>query len=95
MSLDKATVLRIAHLARIRVPDNELEHLAGELSNILSFVEQLRQVDTADVPPLTSVVAMKLRQRPDRVTDGGYPQDVVANAPESVQDFISVPKVIE
>jgi len=95
MALDKATVTRIAHLARIRVPQEELEPLAGELSTILSFVEQLNQVDTGNVPPMTSVVAMKLRRRPDQVADGGYPDAVTANAPESKSGFFVVPKVVE
>lgn len=95
MSLDKATVAWIAHLARIRVPEAEQEHLAGELSRILTFVEQLSEVDTGNMPPMTSVVAQKLRRRPDEVTDGNYRDDLLANAPQAVGGFFAVPKVVE
>jgi len=95
MSLDKATVAKIAHLARIKVPDEELESLAGELSQILTFVEQLNEVDTKDVPPMTSVAAQKLRRRKDEVTDGGYPRQVLSNGPETAEGFFVVPKVVE
>ena len=95
MSLDKATVSRIARLARIRVPDEDLERLGGELDNILSWVEQLGEVDTSDVPPMTSVVEMRLSKREDAVTDGAYPEKVLGNAPESEAGFFVVPKVVE
>ena len=95
MSIDKATVARIAHLARIKVPEADQEHLAGELNKILAFVEQLNEVDTQGVPPMTSVVAAKLRWREDAITDGGYREAVLANAPERAGDFFSVPKVVE
>ncbi|WP_029006907.1 Asp-tRNA(Asn)/Glu-tRNA(Gln) amidotransferase subunit GatC [Azospirillum halopraeferens] len=95
MSLDKAAVARIAHLARIKVPDEELDHLAGELSRILDFVEQLGEVDTADVAPMASVAAQKLRRRPDEVTDGGYPEAVLKNGPETAEGYFAVPKVVE
>ncbi len=95
MSLDKATVARIAHLARIKVPEEELDHLAGELNNILSFVEQLNEVDTGNVPPMTSVAAQKLRRRKDAVTDGGYAAQVLSNGPETAEGFYVVPKVVE
>ena len=95
MSLDKATVAKIAHLARIKVPEAEQEALAGELSNILSFVEQLGQVDTEGVQPMTSVEARKLRWREDAVTDGGIRGKVLANAPEAAEAFFAVPKVVE
>ena len=95
MSLDKATVLRVARLARLKVPDNRLEPLAAELNNILGWVEQLNEVDTDDVPPMTSVVSMKLRWRDDEVTDGGAVDDVLANAPEGENGFFAVPKVVE
>ena len=95
MSLDKAAVAKIAHLARIRVPEEELDHLAGELSQILSFVELLDEVDTSDVPPMTSVAAQKLRRRQDVVTDGGYAEDVLKNGPETAEGFYVVPKVVE
>ena len=95
MAVDRATVRRIAALARIKVPDGELDTLAGELSNILGWVEQLGEVDTEGVEPMTSVVPMKLRRREDVVTDGGIGDDVLANAPERRDGFFAVPKVIE
>jgi len=95
MSLDKDTVRRIATLARIRVDEEALEPLAGELNNILGWVEQLNEVDTQDVPPMTSVVETEPFQRVDRVDDGGQVEDVLANAPEEAEHFFVVPKVIE
>jgi aspartyl-tRNA(Asn)/glutamyl-tRNA(Gln) amidotransferase subunit C len=95
MSVDKATVARIAHLARIGVPDEELEALAGELSNILHFVEQLDEVATEDVPPMASVHDATLRWRPDVVNDGGIRDDITANAPRPQDGFFTVPKVVE
>lgn len=95
MSLDKATVRTIAHLARIEVADEELDHLAGELSNIIGFVEQLAEVNTDGVEPMTSVTNLVLPRRVDAVTDGGYPERVLANAPERFDGFFLVPKVVE
>ena len=95
MSLDTSTVRNIANLARIEVRDDELEHLAGELSGILTFVEQLQELNTEGVPPMTSVAAMTLPQRADVVTDGGYQDKVLANAPETDEGFFLVPKVVE
>lgn len=95
MSLDKNTVRNIAHLARIEVPDEELDHLAGELSKILDFVEQLAEVNTDGVPPMTSVADLSLPQREDAVADGGYQDKVLANAPEADEGFFLVPKVVE
>ncbi len=95
MSLDKDTVRRIATLARIRIDEEALEPLAGELNNILGWVEQLDEVDTKDVPPMTSVVETELFQRTDRVDDGGQVEDVLANAPEEAEHFFVVPKVVE
>ena len=95
MSLDETTVARIARLARIAVPEAELRPLAGELSHILEWIEQLNEIDTAGVPPMTSVVAMRLAWREDRVTDGGRPEDILANAPERQGDYFVVPKVVE
>jgi aspartyl-tRNA(Asn)/glutamyl-tRNA(Gln) amidotransferase subunit C len=95
VSLDEATVARIARLARIAVPDEELAPLAGELSHILEWIEQLNEVDTEGVPPMTSVAALKLAWREDRVTDGGRPEDVLANAPERQDGYFVVPKVVE
>jgi aspartyl-tRNA(Asn)/glutamyl-tRNA(Gln) amidotransferase subunit C len=95
MSLDKAAVAKIAHLARIRVPEEELDRLAGELSQILSFVEQLEEVDTDGVAPMSSVAAQKLRCREDVVTDGGHAEEVLLNGPETAAGFFVVPKVVE
>ncbi|MHA1570062.1 MAG: Asp-tRNA(Asn)/Glu-tRNA(Gln) amidotransferase subunit GatC [Alphaproteobacteria bacterium] len=95
MSLDKATVARIAALARIRVADGDLDALAGELSKIVDWVERLDEVDTADIAPMTSVVHMCLPRRADEVTDGGYPDKVLANAPLTEDGYFVVPKVIE
>jgi aspartyl-tRNA(Asn)/glutamyl-tRNA(Gln) amidotransferase subunit C len=95
VSLDEATVARIARLARIAVPEEELRPLAGELSHILEWIEQLNEIDTEGVPPMTSVAAMKLAWREDRVTDGGRPEDILANAPERQDGYFVVPKVVE
>ena len=95
MSIDKATVAKIARLARIHVPEEDREHLAGELSNILTWVEQLDAVDTEGVAPMTSVVEVMLPRRADVVTDGDCADDIVANAPRRDDDFFVVPKVIE
>lgn len=95
MSLDISTVRNIANLARIEVPEGELQHLAGELSGILRFVEQLQELNTDGVPPMTSVETMALPQRQDAVTDGGCQDKVLANAPESDDGFFLVPKVVE
>ncbi len=95
MAVGKATVAQIAKLARIRMPEEDLEALAGELSHILTWIEQLSELDTEGVAPMTSVVAVALPKRADEVTDGGYPAKVVGNAPESAHDFFAVPKVVE
>lgn len=95
MSVDKATVRHIAKLARIGVPEEELAHLAGELNNILGWVAQLDEVDTADVPPLASVHEGHQVLRADLVTDGGIPDQVLANAPKAEAGFFAVPKVVE
>ncbi len=95
MAVDRATVAQIAKLARIRVPEEQLEALAGELSNILTWIEQLDELDTEGVAPMTSVVEVTLPRRADAVTDGGCPDKVVANAPEAAHGFFVVPKVVE
>lgn len=95
MALDIDTVRRIAHLARLKVPEEELGPLADELTNILGWVEQLGEVDTADVPPMTSVAAMTMPMREDAVTDGGIPEKITANAPDGENGFFAVPKVVE
>ena len=95
MALDQETVRRIATLARIKVPEENLEPLAGELNNILGWIEQLSEVDTDDVQPMTSVVETVAPQRPDVVTDGGTPDQVLLNAPQAEGAFYTVPKVVE
>lgn len=96
MALDRTAVAHIARLARIKVKDDELDLLAGELNGMLAWVEQLQQVDVTGVEPMTgSVGAMKLKMREDAVTDGGRRDEVLANAPRSAAGFFAVPKVIE
>jgi aspartyl-tRNA(Asn)/glutamyl-tRNA(Gln) amidotransferase subunit C len=95
MSVDQATVKRIARLARIKVKEEDVPKLAGELNSILHWIEQLNEVDVTNVEPLTSVVAMKMKKRKDEVTDGGYPGDIVKNAPAHDDSFFMVPKVVE
>jgi aspartyl-tRNA(Asn)/glutamyl-tRNA(Gln) amidotransferase subunit C len=95
MALDPAAVKRIARLARIAVPEEELPALAKELSGILTWVEQLDEVDTANVAPMTSVVALTLPMRDDVVTDGGIQEKILANAPDRAGGFFAVPKVVE
>ncbi|HEX7564321.1 MAG TPA: Asp-tRNA(Asn)/Glu-tRNA(Gln) amidotransferase subunit GatC [Bradyrhizobium sp.] len=95
MSVDAATVRRIAHLARIAVAESEVEHLQGELNAMLAFVEQLREVNVDGVEPMTSVMPMEMKKRPDVVNDGGIADEVVANAPETQDHFFLVPKVVE
>ena len=95
MSIDAATVRRIAHLARIAVEDGEVEHLRGEINAILAFVEQLSEVDVDDVEPMTSVTPMVMKKRQDEVTDGGIADAIVANAPATVDHYFLVPKVVE
>ena len=95
MSVDASTVKRVARLARIRVSDEEAEALKGELNAILGFVEQLNEVDVDGVEPMTSVLPMAIRMRPDKVTDGGAPAEILSNAPLSDDGFFLVPKVVE
>ncbi len=95
MSLDKATVRRIATLARIEVPDADLEPLAGELSHILGWIEQLSEVNTENVPPMSGGTDLKLPWRADAVTDGDQADKVLANAPDAQSGFFTVPKVVE
>ncbi len=95
MAIDKAMVADIARLARIRVPEAQQEALVGELNNILGWVEQLSELDTDGVEPMTSVVEMRLPLRSDAVSDGDCRDKVLANAPEPARGFFSVPKVVE
>ena len=95
MSVDAATVRRIAHLARIAVSDSEVPHLQGELNAMLAFVEQLSEVDVTGVEPMTSVTPMEMKKRTDAVDDGAIADDIVANAPATEGHFFLVPKVVE
>ena len=95
MQVDAAAVQRIARLARIKVTHEEAKALETELSGILGWVKQLDEVDTSGVEPMTSVIPMLLKQRPDVVTDGGIADEVVANAPAREDHFFVVPKVVE
>jgi aspartyl-tRNA(Asn)/glutamyl-tRNA(Gln) amidotransferase subunit C len=95
MAVDADTVRRIAHLARIAVAEEEIDHLKGELNAMLSFVEQLGEVNVEEVEPMTSVTPMAMKKRADVVTDGGIAEDVVKNAPMSEDNFFLVPKVVE
>jgi aspartyl-tRNA(Asn)/glutamyl-tRNA(Gln) amidotransferase subunit C len=95
MSVDLATVKRVAKLARIAVSDEEAANLEGELNTILGFVEQLNEVDVAGVEPMTSVMPMAMKKRIDAVTDGGKADDITANAPATEDNFFLVPKVVE
>ena len=95
MSVTNADVRHIAKLARLAMSDNEIEAMVPELNSILGWVEQLGEVDTDGVDPLTAVIPNTLRLREDKVTDGGCRDDVIANAPVAEHGFFAVPKVIE
>ena len=95
MSVDQATVKRVARLARLKVKDEDLPKLAGELNAILGWIEQLNEVDVSKVEPMTSVVSMKMKMRKDEVTDGHYPAKIITNAPAQEDSFFMVPKVVE
>ena len=95
MAVDAETVRRIAHLARIAVAEDEIDHLGGELNAMLAFVEQLSEVNVEGVEPMTSVTPMTMKKRVDAVTDGGIADDIVRNAPMSEDNYFVVPKVVE
>ena len=95
MSVDLATVKRVAHLARIAVSDEDAQRMEGELNAILGFVEQLNEVDIEGIEPMTSVTPMTMKKRGDEVTDGYKADDIVANAPLSEDNLFLVPKVVE
>ena len=95
MSLDKETVMKVASLARLKITDEEADKYGPQLSNIIKFVKQLGEVDTDNVEPLASVVDITLRLREDEVTDGGYKDKILANAPEELEGYFVVPKVVE
>lgn len=95
MSVDQATVKRVANLSRIEVSEDNVEKMQGELNAILGFIEQLSEVDVEGVEPMTSVTPMDMKKRVDAVTDGSKADDIIANAPDSDDNFFVVPKVIE
>ena len=95
MSIDISTARKVAHLARIAVKEADLPTLAGELSAVLAFMEQLNEVDVEGVEPMTSVTPMRLRRREDVVTDGGMQDKILSNAPDAREGFFAVPKVVE
>jgi aspartyl-tRNA(Asn)/glutamyl-tRNA(Gln) amidotransferase subunit C len=95
MAIDAATVRRVAHLARIKTPDDRLEPLAAELNGIMAWIEQLNEVNVEGVAPMTSNVAQPMRLRADEVTDGAKLDAVLSNAPKSADGFFVVPKVVE
>ena len=95
MSIDKDTARRVAHLARIRVEEDQLGNLAKELSGILGFMEQLNEVDVDGVEPMTSVSPMALKRRADEITDGDRQAQILTNAPDAREGFFAVPKVVE
>ena len=95
MSVDLATVKRVAKLARIAVTEEEAAKMEGELNTILGFVEQLNEVDVSGVEPMTSVTPMEMKKRADVVTDGDKADDITANAPATEDNFFLVPKVVE
>ena len=95
MAIDAETVRKVAHLARLKTPDDRLEPLAGELNGIMAWIDQLNEVDVVGVEPMTSNVAQPLRLRDDVVTDGARVAAVLSNAPKSADGFYVVPKVVE
>ncbi|HZG28112.1 aspartyl/glutamyl-tRNA(Asn/Gln) amidotransferase subunit C [Ensifer adhaerens] len=95
MSVDLATVKRVARLSRLAVSEEEAQKMMGELNGILGFVEQLSEVNVKDVEPMTSVTPMVMRKRADVVNDGDKAADIVANAPSTTENFFMVPKVVE
>jgi len=95
MSIDIDTARKVAHLARIAVAEENLPKLAQDLSGILTFMEQLNEVDVEGVEPMTSVTPMRLKRREDVVTDGGYAEKILSNAPDAREGFFAVPKVVE
>ena len=97
MAIDKSTVEKVARLAQLTIPEEDKEKLAGELSNIIGFVEQLGEVDTSGVEPIANVMELETDAplRDDVISDGDAPDRVLTNAPDRVQDFFAVPKVVE
>ena len=95
MSIDIETARKVAHLARIKVEEDRLPALAAEFNNILGFIEQLNEVNVEEIEPMVSVTPMRLKRREDVVTDGGYQDKILSNAPDAREGFFAVPKVVE
>ncbi len=95
MSIDKSTLERVAYLARIKINESDIDSIASELNNIMSWIEKLNEVDIDNIEPMTGVLNVPLREREDKVNDGGYHDKVVKNSPEKIGNSFSVPKVIE
>ncbi len=95
MKVDNKTVRHIANLARLKVTDEEAKNLETELTSILDWIDQLKEVDTDNVEPLKSIVEVTMKKRDDEITDGGYPERIMKNAPLSEDNFFMVPKVVE
>ena len=95
MAVDRDTVRRIARLARLAVDEDQIAAMEGELNALLTWVEQLQEVDVEGVPPMASVIEQRLKMRDDVVTDGGYVEDLMLNAPQTEDHFFVVPKVVE
>jgi aspartyl-tRNA(Asn)/glutamyl-tRNA(Gln) amidotransferase subunit C len=95
MSLDPATIRRIAKLARLHLEEDDVPRVQSELNSILGWIEQLQEVDVTDVEPLTGGATMALRLREDVISDGGQQEAVLANAPDRAGPYFAVPKVVE
>ncbi|MDO5644042.1 MAG: Asp-tRNA(Asn)/Glu-tRNA(Gln) amidotransferase subunit GatC [Paracoccus sp. (in: a-proteobacteria)] len=95
MSITQDEARKVAHLARIAIAEEQLPALASELNAILHFMEQLNEVDVTGIEPMTGVTPMRLKRREDAVTDGNYPEKILANAPDAREGFFAVPKVVE
>ncbi len=95
MSIDLETARKVANLARIKVDEDRLPAMAESFNTILGFIEELNEVDIEGVEPMVSVMPMRLKRRKDVVTDGGYPEKIMANAPDAREGFFAVPKVVE
>ncbi len=95
MSIDIETARKVAHLARIKVDDDHLPELADEFNTMLGFIEQLNEVNIDGIEPMTSVTPMRLKRRVDEVTDGGYQDKILSNAPDAREGFFAVPKMVE
>ena len=95
MSIDSNDVKKLARLSRLRVEEADLDSYTNDLSKVLGFVEQLNELDTSNVEPMTGSMDMTQRLREDTVTDGGYPERITQNAPDNTMNFFTVPKVVE